>query len=109
METRKLSEARRYSPDKLLKINLYQTERLLYDVYCLEPGQAQRVHTHSSSDKVYLVIEGQAKVTVSDEERVLGPNEAALAPAGSAHGVSNPGPARLALLVVTTPPPHPGG
>src|SRR5260370_37575712 len=105
METRKLSEARRYGPDKLVKINLYQTERLLYDVYCLEPGQAQRVHTHSSSDKIYLVLEGQAKVTVGDEERPLGPNEAALAPAGGAHGGSNPGPARVALMAGTTPPP----
>ena len=105
METRNLRESRRFAAEKMVKAGLFATERLFYDLYCLEPGQAQKVHSHGGSDKVYLVVEGRATVIVGDEERELGPDEAALAPAGQPHGVRNAGAERAVLLVVTTPPP----
>lgn len=108
METRDLKEARRFSPEKMVKASLFATERLFYDLYCLEPGQAQKVHAHEGSDKVYLVLEGRAAVTVAGEERSLGPDEAVLAPAGQPHGVRNAGDGRLVLLVVMSPPPAHG-
>ena len=105
MQTRNLREARRFAADKMVKSGLFATERLYYDLYCLEPGQAQKVHSHASSDKVYLVLEGRATIAVGAEERELGPDEAALAPAGQPHGVRNATGERIVLLVVTTPPP----
>jgi mannose-6-phosphate isomerase-like protein (cupin superfamily) len=105
METRRLGDAARFSPEKMVKASLFATDRLFYDLYCLEPGQAQKVHSHDGSDKVYLVLAGRVAVTVGDQERDLGPEEAALAPAGAPHGVRNDGAARATLLVVTTPPP----
>lgn len=100
-----LRDARRFSTDKMVKAGVFATERLYYDVYCLEGGQSQKVHSHAGSDKVYLLLEGAAVVTVGDEERPLAPDEAVLCPAGVPHGVRNEGPGRAALLVVTTPPP----
>ena len=89
MQTQNLKDARRFSPDKMVKASLFQTERLFYDLYCLEPGQAQKVHSHANSDKVYLVLEGIARVTIGDEAREMAPEDCALAPAGVAHGVRN--------------------
>ncbi len=97
--------ARRFSEAGLQKLNLFQTPRFFADVYCLEPGQEQKAHAHEGSDKVYVVLEGRARVRVDDEERELGPNQAAMAPSGAAHGVRNPGPERLALLVFMAPVP----
>jgi quercetin dioxygenase-like cupin family protein len=105
MDVKNLRDARRFSADKMVKAGVFATQRLFYDVYCLEPGQAQKVHSHASSDKVYLLLDGAAVVTVGDDERRLAPEEAVLCPAGVAHGVRNDGPDRAALLVVTTPPP----
>jgi mannose-6-phosphate isomerase-like protein (cupin superfamily) len=106
VEIRNLKEARRFSAEKMVKAGLFSSARLLYDLYCLEPGQAQKIHSHEGSDKVYLVLEGRALVTVGAESRELLPDEAALAPSGQPHGVENRGEARLVLLVVTTPPPE---
>lgn len=105
METKDLKQARKFSPEKMTKCGLFATERLYYDLYCLEPGQAQKVHAHAGSDKVYLVLDGCAVVTVAGEERELGPEEAVLARAGQPHGVRNESGTRAVLLVVTTPPP----
>jgi mannose-6-phosphate isomerase-like protein (cupin superfamily) len=105
MDIRNLADERRFSPEKMVKASLFATERLYYDLYCLEPGQAQKVHAHAGSDKVYLVLDGRALITIGDEERELSPLESALAPAGAPHGVRNDGQVPLCLLVVTTPPP----
>src|SRR3712207_3139611 len=102
MEVADLS-VRRFSPDGLQKLKLFQTPRFFADVYCLEPDQEQKAHAHEGSDKVYVVLEGRARVRVGDEERDLGPSQAALAPSGAAHGVRNPGPERLVLLVFMAP------
>ena len=51
-----------FAAAKMAKNNLFESERMFCDVYCLEPGQAQRVHAHAASDKVYYVIEGDADV-----------------------------------------------
>ncbi len=105
MEIKRLVEARRFAADKMVKSSLFATARLYYDVYGLQPGQAQKVHAHAASDKVYLVLDGRARVTVGTERAELGPGEAVLCPAGAAHGVENAGTEPCALLVVTAPPP----
>src|SRR6266851_3871894 len=60
---------RRFSPDKLQKLNLFETERFFCDVYCLEPGQEQKAHAHAGSDKLYAVLEGAVEVRVGAETR----------------------------------------
>jgi mannose-6-phosphate isomerase-like protein (cupin superfamily) len=101
----KRTDVRRFADDKLQKIGLHGTPRLFCDVYCLEPGQAQRRHVHQGADKIYVVLEGKVKVHVGTDEAQLGPGDTALAPSGEEHGVENPGPARAALLVFMAPPP----
>lgn len=105
MDVKNLAETGRFSAEKMVKAGVFSTERLYYDLYCLEPGQAQKIHAHEGSDKVYLVLDGKAVVTIGAEERELAPQEAVLAAAGVVHGVRNDSPERVTLLVVTTPPP----
>ena len=94
-----------FDQTKMRKVNLFDTSRFFADVYCFEPGQAQTPHAHAGSDKVYVVLEGTAMIRVDDEERQLGPDHAVLAPGGSDHGVTNPGPDKLVLLVFMAPKP----
>ncbi len=102
---RKVSEITQFSPEKMQKNGVFATGQLFCDVYCFEPGQAQGVHTHEGSDKVYFVLEGKGLFHVAGEQRELGKDEVVLAPSGEPHGVENPGPDRLKLLVVMAPPP----
>ncbi len=94
-----------FATEKMKKVNLFTTERMFCDVYCFEPGQEQTPHAHAGSDKVYYVLQGNGQVRVGEETKELGPGDIALAPAGSAHGVRNPGPERLTVLVYMAPKP----
>jgi quercetin dioxygenase-like cupin family protein len=96
---------RRFDAAKMQKLNLFETERFFCDVYCLEPGQAQKQHAHAGNDKVYAVLEGAVVAQISGEERELAVGDAVLVPAGEEHGVVNRSAARAALLVFMAPKP----
>lgn len=96
-------QARRFRAEKLSKQNLFTSPRMFVDVYCLEPGQAQQVHSHDGNDKVYYVLEGRCAVTIGDERRELGPGELAVAPSGVPHGAANDSEGRVRLLVWMAP------
>lgn len=96
---------RRFDAAKMQKINLFETGRFFCDVYCLEPGQAQKSHAHAGSDKVYAVLEGAVVAQVGGEERELRTGEAVLAEAGSEHGIVNRSQGRAAVLVFMAPKP----
>ncbi len=106
MDVKDLAAFIGFSEEKLKKHNLFQTERFFLDVYCLRPGQAQKPHAHADADKVYVVLEGTCRFTVGDQTGEHGPGAAVFAPAGSQHGVLNPGPENARLLVMMTPPPR---
>jgi quercetin dioxygenase-like cupin family protein len=88
---------------KMAKNNMFESERMYCDVYCLEPGQYQRVHNHAEADKVYYVIDGAPTVEVDGERRTFGPGHTIWAPAGSEHGVTNESAERTRLLVFMAP------
>lgn len=94
-----LDERVSFSPQKLNKVALCESERLLFDLYCLEPGQAQKVHAHDGIDKVYVVLSGRPTVQLGEQGRTLQPGQAAYAPAGLPHGVRNETTDRATLLV----------
>ena len=91
------------NPEKFFKSTLAESPRLLLGLNCLEPGQAQAVHTHADQDKFYFVVEGQGQFTVGDETGQAGPGITVWAPAGAPHGVVNQGDVRLVLLVGIAP------
>lgn len=91
----------------MAKVNLFETSRFFCDLYCLRPGQGQKVHTHADADKVYLALEGRATVIVGEEEGELRAGQAVLAPAGEAHGLRNDSGADFVCLVTMAPHPSP--
>lgn len=106
MEIKRVADEVSFSEEKMRKNPLFESPRLFYDVYCLLPGQAQKVHAHEGSDKVYYVLEGTGRFTVGEEERDLGPGHAVIARAGEPHGVRNEAGENLVLLVTMAPAPH---
>jgi mannose-6-phosphate isomerase-like protein (cupin superfamily) len=105
MKIVKLNDIIEFSPDKLKKISLFDTDNFFCDIYCLEPDQSQKVHSHSDSDKVYYVLQGRGMVTVGTEKKELGPDEITIAPAGEDHGVFNHTQDKLVMLVFMAPKP----
>ncbi len=97
---------RAFQADKLAKHNLFETPHMFCDVYCLEPGQAQKPHAHAGATKFYYVLEGTPTLLVGSERRRMGPGGMAWSAPGEEHGVINEGAARAVLLVAMGPNPN---
>jgi quercetin dioxygenase-like cupin family protein len=106
MEIRNVFTAASFAPEKMQKINLYETPNFFCDVYCLEPGQQQKPHTHDGADKIYYVLQGRGMFLIGEEQRELSQHETVLAPSGAVHGVHNTSTDRLMLLVLMSPNPN---
>ena len=105
MEHKVVNEEISFSEEKMKKNSLFDSPHLFYDVYSLLPGQAQKVHAHEGSDKVYYVLRGTGRFTVGDEEEDLGAGHAVIARTGIPHGVRNETDENLVLLVTMAPRP----
>lgn len=103
MEFQNIAEAKRFSTEKYQKVSLFETDLTALDVYCLMPGQSQKLHAHKGNDKYYLVFEGRATVQIGAEIRELGPGEAALARPGVEHAISNRSEAPVVAVVFQAP------
>lgn len=93
-----------FAVDKPTKADLFAGHHLFVGLNCFEPGQSQRVHTHSGADKFYLVLAGKASIVVGDETREVGQGTIVWAPADVPHGVTRVA-ERTVMLVAIGPPP----
>ena len=93
------------SDPKHFKSTLFESERLLLGVNCLEPGQSQPPHTHAGQDKAYLVMQGWGRFLVGTREIEAAQGSVIWAEAGVVHGVHNDGAERLVLVVAIAPGP----
>jgi mannose-6-phosphate isomerase-like protein (cupin superfamily) len=105
VEVKSVADSVAFSEEKMKKNALFDSPHLFYDTYCLLPGQAQKVHAHEGSDKVYYVLRGTGRFTVGEEESDLGEGNAVIARAGDFHGVRNETQEDLVLLVTMAPRP----
>lgn len=93
------------NPNKFFKSTLFQSQRMLLGLNCLDPGQTQSVHTHADQDKFYFVVDGEGEFQVGEETRKCGPGLVVWVPAGAKHGVTNTRTHLLVLLVGIAPAP----
>lgn len=105
METRSVNDLVYFSDEKMQKISLFDSAKYFCDLYCLKPGQDQRIHSHEASDKIYFVLRGKGVFHIGGEERELVTGESVIAMPGQAHGVRNGSGEELVLLVFMTPKP----
>ena len=97
----------RFSDEKMVKVNLYESRRMFADLYCLQPDQEQKVHAHEREDKVYFVLSGEVVGIIGDEEKSMKEGESCVAPQGVPHGVRNDSDKNTVLLVFMAPHPKP--
>ena len=105
MEVRSVADLMHFSDEKMQKIPLFDSPNYFCDLYCLKPGQEQRVHNHPESDKIYFVLRGTGWFHIGGDDRGLSIGETVVARAGQEHGVKNTSADDLVLLVFMTPRP----
>jgi quercetin dioxygenase-like cupin family protein len=106
MQTKNVKNEQRFSAEKMQKINLFETDNMFTDIYCLEPGQEQKVHAHKGADKIYFVLEGTGRFHIGGQTRDLSVSQIVLAASDVEHGVLNASDERLVLLVMMSPNPN---
>jgi quercetin dioxygenase-like cupin family protein len=92
-----------FDESKPTKADLFLGRDLFVGLNCFEPGQSQKVHVHTESDKFYLVIVGKARMTVGEETREVEAGTVVWAPADLPHGVAE-ALERTVMLVAIAPP-----
>lgn len=105
VQIKNLRDFFKFNAEKIAKNSVFESPHLFFDVYGILPGQSQKIHTHLNSDKIYLVLEGEAVVTVGDTHRTILNGQAVFASAGEPHGIQNNGQSPAAVLVVMAPKP----
>lgn len=105
MDAKYVPSLKAFQAQKMQKVNLFETERMFCDIYCFEPGQEQKTHTHDGSDKIYYVLEGSGTFDIGGERQELRQQMIVMAPSGVEHGVVNTSNARLTVLVYMAPKP----
>ncbi len=103
MKVVNVHDVQQFSQEKMKKHNLFESPRFFCDIYCLEPGQAQKAHAHEDQDKVYIVLDGAGTFRVGNESQILNEGQGTMAPAGDEHGVINHTEQRLRVLVFMAP------
>ena len=103
MERTRLADLIAFDQRRMAKHRVFETDRTLTDLYCLDPGQEQFLHVLEGSDKVLVVLAGRVLVRVEDETAEAAQYEAVLAPAGCKHALKNLGPDPAVLLVFLGP------
>ena len=105
MEVRNIEELIRFSDEKMQKIPMFESPKYFCDLYCLKPGQDQRIHSHAESDKIYFVLRGRGFFHIAGDERELAEGQMVIAKPGEDHGVRNSAAEELVMLVFMTPRP----
>ncbi|OFW59401.1 MAG: hypothetical protein A2W01_08795 [Candidatus Solincola sediminis] len=70
-----------------------------------KPGEELPLHT-TKVDVFFYIVEGRGKVTVGDEQEVVGEKEIIFSPADIPHALENAGDGLFKVLVVKTPNPE---
>jgi quercetin dioxygenase-like cupin family protein len=105
MEIQSIPELIRFADEKMQKIPVFDSEKYFFDVYCLKPGQDQRIHSHAESDKIYYVLRGKGRFHIDGAEQDLTSGQAIVARPNQTHGVRNASAEDLVLLVFMSPRP----
>lgn len=89
MEIRRLADAATFSDARPEKIALFDSSKMMCDLYCLRPGQSTKPRTHADSDKLVLCLRGRLTVSIGHEEATIDADEVVLVRAGETHTIRN--------------------
>ena len=75
----------------------FQVKRIV-----VNPGASLSLQSHLHRAEHWIVVEGAARVTIGDDQRLLSENESVYVPVGTRHRLENPGKLPVVLVEVQT-------
>lgn len=89
---------------------IYTGQHAQLVLMCLQPNEEIGEEVHEIVDQFLRIEQGEGKVIINGEERLIKDGDAIVAPAGAKHNVINTSPEKqLKLYTVYSPPHHKDG
>ncbi|HBV87665.1 MAG TPA: cupin domain-containing protein [Desulfosporosinus sp.] len=103
----KLEELTQFDLNAPQKVMVYQSDKTLGAMWCLEPGQEVFLHQHPNADDVWICLEGESGLYFAgdDQEVEIKKGMAILAKVGQTHGMRNTGTDRFVFIGIAGPVP----
>lgn len=98
-----VDDMKEFSSARWVRKNLFQSDRMISNMMCYEPGQETPTHAHKRQDEIFFIVEGRGTVAVADEDIAVGPTSVVFVPAGTPHSVRPASDSRLVLFYVKAP------
>lgn len=92
-----------FSPDRRVRKKLVQTDIIVSEIVCYEPGQATKMHLHPNQDEFFYCVEGGGIITLADRDDIpVAKGGVVFVPRGIRHGVATRD-TRLVLIFTKAP------
>ena len=83
--------------ETLVLSDRFQVKRIV-----VHPGAALSLQSHVHRSEHWIVVEGTARVTIDDTQRLVAENQSVYIPLGAVHRMENPGKVPMVLIEVQT-------
>lgn len=102
-----LKELAKFDTETPQKVMVYETDKTLGAMWCLEPGQEVFLHQHPNADDIWICLEGESGLYFTEEgqEVEIKTGMVLLAKAGQTHGMRNTGKDRFVFIGIAGPVP----
>jgi mannose-6-phosphate isomerase-like protein (cupin superfamily) len=81
---------------------LHEEETIKVKRIIVKPGKRLSLQSHNHRSENWVIIEGNAVVTLDEEEIPRSPNQSVYIPVGAKHRISNPGQEDVVFIEVQT-------
>ena len=100
-----LGDIRQFDKKDLLKKVPLDTDKIVFNVYFLEPRQILNLHKHPESDEMFYIVEGRGQFTLGNEQIMVDSGSAVYGPTNTPHGIVNSGSKEMVVISVQAPKP----
>ena len=98
-----MQELIEFSDEKRIRKKLIQSDGIIAEIVCYQPGQATVSHYHPRQDEVFYVAEGRGTITIGEESRPISTGNVIFAPRNVPHALSAAEDSRLVILFFKGP------
>jgi|GEM_PF-549543 len=100
-----LNDIKEFDKKDILKKVPLDTEKLVFNIYFLEPRQILNFHKHPATDELFYIVEGRGQFTLGNNQIMVDSGSVVYGPENVFHGVVNSSNKRMVMLSVQAPKP----
>ena len=103
VEHHEILDLAEFSKEEFVRKPVVQSQGIVCDFVCFEPGQAAGFHKHPVQDEIFYVVEGTGVIIFEDRDDIpVKPGSVVFTPSGVVHGVETDSD-RLILMLIKGP------